>query len=79
MSAAELLHAGAGGLALAVDAVGWVLVPQIALAIAILSLALQQLAGRLAGDPAVAATPPWLDPPSSRRCCSACWARSAAW
>jgi hypothetical protein len=61
MSAAELLHAGAAGLALAVDAVGWVLVPQIVLAIAILSLALQQLAGRLAGI-AVSQTPPWLDP-----------------
>jgi len=61
MSAAELLHAGAAGFALAVDAVGWVLVPQIALAIAILSLALQQLASRLAGM-AVPETPPWLDP-----------------
>jgi hypothetical protein len=61
MSAGELLHAGAGGLALAVDAVGWVFVPQLALAIAILSLALQQLAGRLAGI-AVPETPAWLDP-----------------
>jgi len=57
----DLLQAGANGLAAAVDAVGWVLVPQILLAIAILSLALQQLTGRLAGVP-VAETPRWLDP-----------------
>jgi hypothetical protein len=61
LNAAELLEAGASGLAAAVDAVGWVFVPQILLAIAIASLALQQLAGRLAGVP-VAATPRWLDP-----------------
>jgi len=57
----ELLDAGVGGLSAAVAAVGWVLVPQIALAIAILSVALQQLSGRLAGlrgGPA----PHWLDP-----------------
>ena len=46
MGAGELLRAGVGGLAAAVDAVGWVLIPQIALAIAILSLALQQLDDR---------------------------------
>lgn len=61
MSATELLRAGGDGLAVAVDAVGWVLIPQVALAIAILSLALQQIAGRLAGI-AVPETPPWLDP-----------------
>jgi hypothetical protein len=61
LDAGELIQAGADGLAAAVDAVGWVLVPQILLAIAILSLALQQLTGRLAGVP-VAATPPWLEP-----------------
>jgi len=57
----ELLAAGASGLAAAVDTVGWVLVQQLLLAIAILSLALQQLTSRLAGVP-VAATPLWLDP-----------------
>lgn len=61
LGAGDLLAAGAAGLAAAVDAVGWVLVPQIALAVAISSLALQQLAGRLAGMPAVS-TPGWLDP-----------------
>ena len=61
LGAGALLQAGASGLSVAVGAVGWVLVPQILLAIAILSLALQQLTCRLAGVP-VAATPPWLDP-----------------
>jgi len=57
----ELLQAGFSGLSAAVDAVGWVLVPQIALAIAILSIAIQQLAGRLAGF-RVGPAPHWLDP-----------------
>jgi hypothetical protein len=57
----ELLREGLEGLAAAIAAVGWVLVPQILLAVAILSLALQQLSGRLAGVP-VAPTPRWLDP-----------------
>jgi hypothetical protein len=61
LGAGDLLAAGAAGLAAAVDAVGWVLLPQLLLAIAILSLGLQQLAGRLAGTPGVA-TPGWLDP-----------------
>jgi len=61
LGAAELLQAGANGLAAAVDTVGWVFVPQVLLAIAISSLALQQLSGRLAGVP-MAATPRWLDP-----------------
>jgi hypothetical protein len=61
LSPGELLEAGVGGLSAAVAAVGWVLVPQIALAIAILSIALQQLAGRLAGL-RVEAAPHWLDP-----------------
>jgi hypothetical protein len=58
---AELLGAGITGLSAAVDAVGWVLVPQIALAIAILSVALHQIAARLAGL-RVGAAPHWLDP-----------------
>ena len=57
----ELLQAGFSGLLAAVDAVGWVLVPQIALAVAILSIAIQQLAGRLAGF-RVGPAPHWLDP-----------------
>ena len=61
LGAAELLAAGWSGLSAAVGAVGWVLVPQIALAIAILSVALQQLAGRLAGL-RVGPAPHWLDP-----------------
>ncbi|MBT37408.1 MAG: hypothetical protein CL938_02540 [Deltaproteobacteria bacterium] len=51
----------AGGFAAAVDAVGWVFIPQFALAAAILSLALQRLVTRAAG--AVLEPPPaWLDP-----------------
>jgi hypothetical protein len=61
LDATGLLAAGWSGLSAAVDAVGWVLVPQIALAIAILSVVLQQLAGRLAGL-RVGAAPHWLDP-----------------
>jgi len=61
LSAGELLEAGFSGLSAAVDAVGWVLVPQIALAIAILSAAVHQIANRLAGLRAGPA-PHWLDP-----------------
>jgi len=61
LGATELLGAAAAGLVAAVDAVGWVLVPQLLLAVAVLSLALQQLAGRAAGA-APPATPAWLDP-----------------
>jgi hypothetical protein len=57
----ELLGSAAGGLAAAVDAVGWVFVPQFALAVAVLSLALQQLAARAAGME-LPPTPLWLDP-----------------
>jgi hypothetical protein len=57
----ELILAGFDGLTAAVAAVGWVLIPQIALAIAILSAALQQLSGRLAGLK-VGPAPHWLDP-----------------
>jgi hypothetical protein len=45
----------------ALDAVGWVLVPQTALAVAVLGAALQQLAYRAAGA-APPASPPWIDP-----------------
>lgn len=57
---AELLATLAVGLAGALDAVGWVFVPQLVLAIAIVSFVLQRLAARAAG----AAAPPlpgWLD------------------
>lgn len=57
----ELLGSAVSGLAAAVDAVGWVFVPQFALAVAVLSLALQQLATRAAGM-ALPPTPSWLDP-----------------
>lgn len=61
LAADALLREGLDGLTAAIDSVGWVLVPQILLAVAILSLALQQLTGRLAGV-AVPETPRWLDP-----------------
>jgi len=57
----ELLGSALGGLAEAVDAVGWVFVPQFVLAVAVLSLALQQLATRAAGMELPPA-PAWLDP-----------------
>jgi len=61
LAPAELLGAGFDGLSAAVDAVGWVLVPQIVLAVAILSVALHQVAGRLAGV-RVGSAPQWLEP-----------------
>jgi hypothetical protein len=61
LGASEILAAAAAGLVAAVDSVGWVLVPQILLAIAVLGLALQKLACRAAGF-GVQATPAWLDP-----------------
>jgi hypothetical protein len=57
----ELLASGVTGFVAAVDAVGWVLVPQIGLAVAVVSLALQKLACRVAGLGAQP-TPAWLDP-----------------
>lgn len=57
----SLLFSVVEGLILAIDAVGWVLVPQIVLAAAILSLALQQIAARLAGAARLPA-PAWIDP-----------------
>jgi hypothetical protein len=58
---AELMGSAVGGLTAAVDAVGWVFVPQFALAVAVLSLALQQLATRAAGME-LPPPPTWLDP-----------------
>jgi hypothetical protein len=60
LGAAEGLASALAGLAAAVDAVGWVFVPQFLLAVAIVSLALQQLSCRAAGL-ALAPAPPWLD------------------
>jgi hypothetical protein len=69
--AAALVAASAGagglvpvmvtGLAAAIDRVGWVLAPQILLAVAVVGVALQRLTSRIAGFP----PPPsvaWLDP-----------------
>jgi hypothetical protein len=49
------------GLRAAVDAVGWVLVPQLALAVAVLGAALHQALARLAGT-VPPRPPPWIDP-----------------
>ena len=57
----ELAGRALSGFGAAVDAVGWVFVPQFVLGAAILSLALQRLAARAAGA-ALAAPPSWLDP-----------------
>ncbi len=61
VDAAQLVGAAAGGFLAALDAVGWVFVPQFVLAVAVLSLALQQLAARVAGHPPPP-EPGWLDP-----------------
>lgn len=55
------LDAMAAGFAAAIDAVGWVLVPQLLLAVAVFGTALQHVAARLAGVPG---PPPsaWIDP-----------------
>jgi hypothetical protein len=61
LGAGQLAALAAGGFLAALDAVGWVFVPQFALAVAVLSLVLQQLATRAAGrEPPPA--PRWLDP-----------------
>ena len=57
----SLLYSVVEGLMLAIDAVGWVLLPQIVLAAAILSLALQQIGAWLAGVARLPA-PAWIDP-----------------
>ena len=57
----DLLRLAAGGLWVAIDAVGWVLVPQLALAAAILTLAIRQAAACIAGGKRPEA-PAWIDP-----------------
>jgi hypothetical protein len=61
LDAGALARAGVQGLRAAVDAVGWVLVPQLALAVGVAGLALQQLATRAAGL-APSPAPGWLEP-----------------
>ena len=61
VGASELLGAALAGFVAAVDSVGWVFVPQFVLAVAVLSLALQQIFMRMAGH-ALPAAPAWLDP-----------------
>jgi hypothetical protein len=58
---AALPAAAGAGLLAAIDTVGWVLVPQILLAVAVLGLALEQLATRASGLP-LAPPPRWLPP-----------------
>jgi len=57
----ELAARALAGFAAAVDAVGWVFVPQFLLGAAIVSVALQRIATRAAGG-TLAAPPTWLDP-----------------
>ena len=57
----ELLAATHTGLLAEIESVGWVLVPQLVLAVGILGLALQQLARAAAGLPRLAA-PGWISP-----------------
>ncbi len=59
--AALSVSAALAGFAAAIDAVGWVLLPQILLAIAVFGVALHHLAARLAGAAAFA-PPRWIDP-----------------
>jgi len=59
--AEQLAGAATSGFLGALEAVGWVFVPQFALAVAVLSQALQRIATRAAGHPAQA-SPGWLDP-----------------
>ncbi len=61
IGAVDLLRNAALGLVGAVDSIGWVFVPQLVLAVAVLSLALQQLASRAAGL-VLSPTPGWLEP-----------------
>ena len=56
-----LLGASAAGFAAAVRSVGWVLVPQSLLAVAIFAIALERLACRTAGL-TLDSAPGWLDP-----------------
>jgi hypothetical protein len=61
ISAEAFAPAAVAGFADAVDAVGWVLVPQLALAVAVLGLALRRLTWCAAGF-ASQATPAWIEP-----------------
>ncbi len=56
-----LARAAGTGLVEAVDSVGWVLIPQLALAVAVLGMALRRIVFRLAGLDEDA-SPAWLDP-----------------
>ena len=56
-----LASAALEGFAAAMHAVGWVLVPQVLLAVAVFGAALHRVCARLAGLPAPA-PPPWIDP-----------------
>ena len=58
---ALLAERALAGFVAAVDAVGWVFVPQFVLGAAVVSAALQRLAARAAGAPR-REPPPWLDP-----------------
>lgn len=60
-SAGAALAAVAAGSAAALEAVGWVVVPQAALAVAVLGAALQRLSYRAAGVTGPA-PPAWIDP-----------------
>jgi hypothetical protein len=57
---AQGTRAAVSGFAVALDSVGWVLVPQAALGVAVLGAALQRVASRAAGAPVPA--PSWIDP-----------------
>jgi len=61
VSPAEAAALGLGGLGAAVDSVGWVLVPQLVLAIGVLALALERVLFFAVGVE-VRETPRWLDP-----------------
>ena len=57
----QLLARAAAGCLAAIDLVGWVLVPQLVLAVAVLGLVLEQLTVRVAGL-GTGASPGWIDP-----------------
>jgi hypothetical protein len=61
VGAQALAGAALAGFLAALDAVGWVFVPQFVLAVAVLSHALQRLAARAAGRE-LPPPPAWLDP-----------------
>ncbi len=61
ITAEAFVPAALAGFADAVDAVGWVLVPQLALAVAVLGLALRRLTWGAAGF-GFQATPAWIEP-----------------